>query len=142
VYRSPLSPRWCAFQFAIPLTYPRSHRVRSSATCALGERPALGLHRARQVNSVLQSLCTIASMQVLQRPDWHGSPRDLGELFIVRKKSREATCKLRTHQLGWEVLLFVGRQLEVVQSQVCRTQDEVLTIGEQWKAAMIEKGCQ
>ena len=39
-------------------------------------------------------------------------------------------------------VLYVGRQLEVVQSQVCRTQDEVLTTGEQWKAAMIEKGWQ
>jgi hypothetical protein len=61
-------------------------------------------------------------------------------LFILHKDRREATCKLRTHQFGWEVLLLVGSQLEVVQSQVCRTQDEVLTTGEQWKAAMTEKG--
>jgi hypothetical protein len=79
-------------------------------------------------------------MQVLQRPDWHGSPRNLGELFILKKNGREATCKLRTHQLGWELLLFIGDQAEVVQTQVCRSQDEVLTTGEQWKAAMGEKG--
>jgi hypothetical protein len=79
-------------------------------------------------------------LQVLQRPHWYGSPVDLGELFILKKNGREATCKLRTHQLGWELLLLVGRQLEVVQTQVCRSQDEVLTTGEQWKAAMIEKG--
>jgi hypothetical protein len=54
-------------------------------------------------------------MQVLQRPHWHGSPAQLGELFILTKNGREATCKLRT-------------------------QDEVLTTGEGWKAAMIEKG--
>jgi hypothetical protein len=29
---------------------------------------------------------------------------------------------------------------ELLQSQVCKSQDEVLTTGEQWKAAMIEKG--
>jgi len=79
-------------------------------------------------------------MQVLQRPDWHGSPIDLGELFILKKNSREATCKLRSHQFGWELLLFVGQQIEVVQTQVCRSQDDVLTTGEQWKAAMVEKG--
>ena len=68
-------------------------------------------------------------IEVLQRLDWHGSPVDQGELFILRKDRREATCKLRTHQFGWEVLLLVGTQLEVVQSQVCRTQDEVLNDG-------------
>jgi hypothetical protein len=35
---------------------------------------------------------------------------------------------------------YVGSQLEIVQTQVCRTQEEVLSTGEQWKAAMIEKG--
>jgi hypothetical protein len=81
-------------------------------------------------------------VDVLQRPDWYGSPVELGELFILKKNGREATCKLRSHQFGWELLLFVGQQLEVVQSQVCRSQDDVLTTGEQWKAAMVEKGWQ
>jgi hypothetical protein len=33
-------------------------------------------------------------MHVLQRPDWHGSPVSLGELFIVKKNGRElrASC--------------------------------------------------
>jgi hypothetical protein len=79
-------------------------------------------------------------MDVLQRSDWHGSPVELGDLFILKKNGREATCKLRSHQFGWELLLFVGRQLEVTQSKVCRSQDEVLSTGEQWKSAMIEKG--
>jgi hypothetical protein len=79
-------------------------------------------------------------MEVLQRLDWHGSSRDLGELFIVRKNGREATCKLRSHQCGCELLLLAGRQEEVGQSQVCRSQDELSTTGEQRKAAMIAKG--
>ena len=37
---------------------------------------------------------------------------------------------------------MVGSQKEVVSTQVCRTQEEVFSTGEQWKAAMIEKGCQ
>ena len=78
--------------------------------------------------------------QVLQRHDWHGTPRELGELFILHKDRREARAVLVTHQLGWEVQLLVGTQLEVVQTQVCRSQDEVFTTGEQWKVAMMEKG--
>ena len=35
---------------------------------------------------------------------------------------------------------MIGVQAEVVQTQVCRTQEEMFTTGEQWKAAMIEKG--
>lgn len=66
-------------------------------------------------------LTKISHMEILQRPDWHGSPIDLGELFIVKKNGRQATCKLRSHQFGWELLLFVGAQIEVVQTQVCRS---------------------
>jgi hypothetical protein len=79
-------------------------------------------------------------MQFLQRTNWHGSPVDLGEVFILKKNRRKMTCKLQTHQFGWELLLFIGAQTEVVQTHVCRSQDEVLTTGERWKAAMIEKG--
>jgi hypothetical protein len=79
------------------------------------------------------------AIDVLQRPDWYGSPVELGELFILKKNRRTATCRLRSHQFGWEVRLFIGRD-DIVQTQVCRSQDEVLTTGESWKAAMIEKG--
>ena len=37
---------------------------------------------------------------------------------------------------------MIGAQAEVVQTQVCRTQEEVLSTGEAWKAAMGEKGWQ
>jgi hypothetical protein len=70
--------------------------------------------------------------EVLQRPNWHGKPVELGELFILKKNRREATCRLRSHQFGWELRLFIGRD-EIVQTQVCRSQDEVLTTGAEWK---------
>jgi hypothetical protein len=38
------------------------------------------------------------------------------------------------------VRLLAGAQLEPVQTQVCRTQEEVFSTGERWKAAMMEKG--
>jgi hypothetical protein len=36
--------------------------------------------------------------------------------------------------------LVSGSQLEVVQTHVCRTGNEVLTTGEEWKAELMEKG--
>ena len=53
-------------------------------------------------------------------PHWHGTPIDLVDLFRLQKNRREARAALFTHQLGWEVRLVVGSQLEVVQTQVCR----------------------
>ena len=83
-----------------------------------------------------------ATVQVLQRPDWRGSPLHLGELFLVRKNNVEARCLLRSHQFGWETCLQIGISREFVQTKVCRSQNDVVTTGEQWKAAMIEKGWQ
>ena len=79
-------------------------------------------------------------LQVLQRPHWHGTPIELGDLFRLQKNRREARAALFTHQLGWEVQLLVGSQLEIVQTQVCRDQQEVLATGERWKAVLVEKG--
>ena len=79
-------------------------------------------------------------LEVLQRPIWTGEPKDLGELFTLRKDGREAVCKLVTHLFGWECRLYIGQHEEIVQSQVCRTDDEVLTTGETWKAALQKRG--
>ena len=65
-------------------------------------------------------------LQVLQRPEWHGTPIALGHLTCLHKNRREARATLFTHQLGWEVRLLAGSQLEVVQTQICRDQEEVL----------------
>jgi hypothetical protein len=40
-------------------------------------------------------------------------------------------CKLWSHQFGWELCVFIGSQDDIVQTQVCRSQGEVLTTGEQ-----------
>ena len=55
--------------------------------------------------------------QALQRPPWHGTPIEVGDLFCLHKNRREARAALFTHQLGWEVRLLVGSQLEVVQTK-------------------------
>lgn len=76
--------------------------------------------------------------EVLQRHAWSGTPKDLGELFLLRKRGRDAVCTLTTHQFGWELRLLVAGEL--VQSQVCRTQEDVFSTGEMWKQAMTAKG--
>jgi hypothetical protein len=59
-------------------------------------------------------------MDVLQRPDWYGSPVHLGELFMVRKNNVEARCVVRSHRLGWELYLQVGLNRDFTQTKVCR----------------------
>jgi hypothetical protein len=76
--------------------------------------------------------------EVLQRPEWRGEPVSLGEVFILMKSGRQARCLLLTHQLGWELRLEVAGEL--AQSQVCRNQEDVLSAGESWKAALMGKG--
>ena len=78
-------------------------------------------------------------LQVLQRADWHGTPHEMGELFVLHKNRREAKAVLLTHQLGWEVRLMIGTQLEVVQTKVCRTQEQVFDVGEEWKKGQRKK---
>ncbi len=73
------------------------------------------------------------AMQFLNRPDWSGTPFIVGGMFRLKKGNRTARCQLRTHPLEWELRLSVGDEL--LQSQVCRTQDEVLDTTEKWKAA-------
>jgi hypothetical protein len=78
----------------------------------------------------------------LQREHWNGQSTHLGDLFRVTKirgdKTLSAVCRLVTHQLGWEVRLELNGDLQ--RSEVFRSQDDVLTACETWKAAMLEKG--
>jgi hypothetical protein len=55
--------------------------------------------------------------------------------------ARQAVCELWSHQLGWELRLVIDGG-ELTRSQVCRSNDEILDMQEQWKAAMIGKGWQ
>ena len=76
------------------------------------------------------------------REHWNNQPTDLGDAFRVNEtrgdKTPTAICKLWTQVLGWEVRLEINDDLH--RSKVFRSQDDVLTAGEMWKAAMIEKG--
>jgi hypothetical protein len=82
------------------------------------------------------------SFRISQREDWPGHPVDLGEGFRLHKercgRQLEAICWLRTHPLGWELVLNVNQNLQ--RAEVCRSQDELLDKTERWKAALIERG--
>jgi hypothetical protein len=45
-------------------------------------------------------------LDVLQRSDWYGESKPLGDVFRLHKercgRQLEAVCRLVTHQLGWE----------------------------------------
>jgi len=77
---------------------------------------------------------------ILPREPWNGQPTYFGDLFRVSRvrgdKTLTAVCELWTHALGWEVRLEINGDLQ--RSEVFRSQDDVLTAGETWNAAMIE----
>ena len=77
-------------------------------------------------------------LQVLQRPDWHGEPRNLGDAFRLHKGKRQAVCELWSHQLGWELRLIAAG--DVLATKVCRSQEDVFDTYDTWRAAMMEKG--
>ena len=80
-------------------------------------------------------------MNTLRRQNWPGSAVDLGEGFRVQKergRQLEAICWLRTHELGFEIVLSLNGNLQ--RAEVCRSTDEVLSKTEGWKAALLERG--
>src|SRR5450830_1386918 len=96
-------------------------------------------HRNRGVaRGVLQAHHAAMPLDVLQRINWTGQPIRLGSMWMIAKGRRTADCELWTHLLGWELRLTSGATL--LQSQVCRTQDDVLDAHEAWKVAMRSKG--
>ena len=78
-------------------------------------------------------------IEVLQRFTWNGEPREIGDLFRVTKNRRNARAVIFSHQFGWEVRLLVGSQEELVSSQVCRTQEEVLSTASNGKQRCTRK---
>ena len=82
-------------------------------------------------------------MSTLYRENWTGPPVKHSDGWRLEKtiagRQRHAVCELWVHPLGFELRLVTDGG-EFQRSQVCRSQDEVLTVTAEWKAAMIEKG--
>jgi len=78
------------------------------------------------------------AVEVLQRERWSGDPTPAGRQVPTTQDRKSAECQLWSHQLRWELWLIAAG--EFLQSQVCRSQDEVFDTSDQWKAAMVAKG--
>ena len=58
--------------------------------------------------------------------------------WTLKKGQRRAICRMFTHVFGHELRLEVSREL--VSSDVCRTDEEVLSCQERWRAGLEAKG--
>ena len=77
-------------------------------------------------------------MNVLQRELLQGQPSKLGEVFVLKKGHRTSERQLWSHWSGWELRLEVDG--EMVQTVVCRAEEDVFATAERWKAAAQAKG--
>jgi hypothetical protein len=77
-------------------------------------------------------------MQFLNVPVWNGRAFAVRDLFELKKGNRLARCALQTHPLGLELRLIAGSEL--LQSRLCRRQDDVLNTCERWKAPKQPEG--
>lgn len=72
-----------------------------------------------------------------QREHW-SDPERLSPSWTLSKGGTTAECVVWSHQFGFELRVTVGADL--VQSQVCRTQQDLIRVQETWRAAYEAKG--
>jgi len=76
--------------------------------------------------------------QVIQRSTWNGTPLEEATWWTFKKGQRRAVCRMFTHQFGHELRLEVSREL--VSSQVCRNDEEILSCQEGWRVGLEVEG--
>lgn len=74
---------------------------------------------------------------IIRRAIWNGTPVEEAIWWTLRKGGRESVCRMFSHELGHELRLEVAG--EVVATQVCRSDAEILTCQEQWRAGLEAK---
>jgi hypothetical protein len=75
---------------------------------------------------------------VFQRDRFDGVSREVAQWWTLRKGQSRADCRMFTHVFGHELRLEVKGQF--VESQVCRSDNDVLGCQERWRAALEAKG--
>jgi hypothetical protein len=80
------------------------------------------------------------STHVFQRDRYDGVAREEATWWTLRRQATPgaAVCRMFTHVFGHELRLEVRGQL--VESQVCRTDEEIPSCQEQWRAGLEAKG--
>lgn len=72
-----------------------------------------------------------------QREHFNGAEL-LSPGWTLTKGRKTARCEIWSHQFGFELRLLVGTEL--LQTQVVRTQPDLIRVQEDWRAALEAKG--
>jgi hypothetical protein len=101
------------------------------------------LHRTTAWRGKLGEIEMAGSDASQQHPGWHAGGNTPGERWRLHKAGcghyRQAVCELLTHERGWELRLVVdGNDLR--NSRLLPADDDVLSVVEEWKTAMVERG--
>jgi hypothetical protein len=75
---------------------------------------------------------------VIPRREFFDHPERLSPAWALTKGAKTVVCQVWSHEFGVELRALVGAEL--VQSQVCRSQDEMIRVQGEWRAAFEAKG--
>lgn len=75
---------------------------------------------------------------VFRTYDPHRGIEPVCDLFELRKGAWTLVCRLTTHALGWELRLYLNRELH--RSEVAKTDNGVLDLRDSWRGAWEAKG--
>ena len=74
----------------------------------------------------------------LPRYNYYQGPQRLDDLWTMTRDALTLRCALSTHSLGWELRLTAGKSFS--RSQVCKSQADVFSTAEAWRAEATTKG--
>jgi hypothetical protein len=75
---------------------------------------------------------------LIPRREFFTQPERLSPAWTLTKGTKTASCEVWSHVFGFELRALVGA--EMVQSQVCRSQDDVIRVQDEWRATFEAKG--
>jgi len=76
--------------------------------------------------------------RLIPRREHFNEPQLLSPAWTLRKGAKTVECAVWTHVLGVELRAFVGDEL--LQTHVCKSQEEVIRVQDEWRAAFEAKG--
>ena len=74
----------------------------------------------------------------LTKYDFYRGSQKLPDLWSLRRDQLKLICGVKTHRLGWELRLGAGSNF--TRLHVCRTQAEVFSVADGWKAEAMRQG--
>jgi hypothetical protein len=75
---------------------------------------------------------------LIPRREFFTLPERLSPAWTLTKGTKTAVCLVWSHEFGFELRAVIGSDL--VQSQVCRSQDDLIRVQDEWRAAFEAKG--